>query len=1144
MNEFKIQLNDILNQKNILEELPLSIFIKDRTGHYLFVNQKFQKVLKVDSSEALLNKTDFEIIDYDTATIFTLIDESVLSGKKYSTSYPLSIDKNKVDHVSTTKIPLYEDEAIVGILGMFFDFDSEEMSVFNHFKDSEASLRESIFNGFNGAIFVTDIASNKLIRANDFGHNLLNQSNNEDTYKLIQDKSWCTNNYNNSVNSTNAIYFESIDKYLTLTIQVVEWEGIDANIRYIIDVTKIIKGEKNNQLTLKQLDKALNHLRLIYFEYILGDNLLHINPIGCDALGVEDTISNYPEYFISHGLVHPDYQDLYSSSFLKIKSGEVDYINCEVIMNLKGVGYTWRDVKISTIYDDDGKRIKLVITISDLNRYKKLEQRFGTILRNNDIDTWEYDLNTNEILIFDDPAAITGNVTRYSLMDTTKKINPDDVENYLNMFKTIRNGAYQASSEYRVNSKGKIHNWYHSELTKLINAKGVAKTAIGSSRNISNYKEAEERYQEELTFQNLRNTNQLLYAFVNLETLEVQTFYSSNKDLKKIAKDEIINKFFHYIVGHRQKVEYYKYLKDELIDKYKKGIYTSQRIIKFKSIDKTITVKLQIRVIENPNTKELMCFATGEDVDIEVKTEELLKASAAQKYELFSRIDFANDEVLTFKNKSDTFKLPLGVHVLSVDDAISTLWKQFLQNIYDKDSLENYFKKQLNGNDSVYKIYRIKDDKGVEYVKRSRLVVLDEIGRVYGDFWDDITDIEIQNEVRNKELAYALNLAKSANASKTKFLSSMSHDIRTPLNAIIGMNELALEDINDKEQLIESLTIIKNSSAHLLDLINNILDMSRIESSKIVYNVTLQNINNVMKALISRLKPIYYKKKQNIVLTMNIKKFFVYIDKPVFNRVLENIITNSIKFSPNNSTITINLYDHFDTEANRIIYYIEVQDQGIGMSEDELENVFNPFFRSNNKLVNNVEGTGLGLAIAKRHIDEIGGSIKIESVQGHGTKTIISAPLRANNRCNIKLIDKNINKNDFRNIRLESKTVLLVEDNKINMLLANKLISKLGISIVEAYNGQEGLDLFKNSATDKFDAIITDIQMPYMDGLEMSRQIRALEKIGAKSIPIIAMTANAFLTDIRNCYNAGMNSHIAKPINNSELVNTLIKYLK
>lgn len=1144
MNENKIQLNDILNHKNILEELPLSIFIKDNNGKYLFVNDRFLKALNVDSSNDILYKTDFDFIDYDTASIFALIDESVLRGKKYNTNYPLSIDKNKVDHVSTTKIPLYHCDEIVGLLGIFFDFDNEEMSVFNHFKDSEAFLRESIFNGFNGAIFVTDRVSNKLIRANDFGQNLLTLSNTEDTYKLLQDISWCKNNSVNSVNSTDAIYFDSLDKYLTLSAQFVEWEGIDANIRYVFDVTKIIKGEKNNQLTLKQLDKALTHLKLIYFEYILEDNLLHINPIGCEALGVEETITNYPEYFIKNGLVHPDYQDLYRSSFFKIKSGEVDYINCEVIMNIKGVGYTWSDIKISAIYDDEGKRIKLVITISDLNRYKKLEQRFGTILRNNDIDTWEYDINNDEILILDNPMGINAGVTRFPLQISTEKINQNDVENYLDMFKSIKNGAFQASSEYRVKDNNDYEQWYHSELTKLVNAKGIAKVALGSSRNITNYKEAEKRYQEELTFQNLRNTNQLLYAFVNLETLEVQNFSSSNNNLKRIPKDEIIKQFYHYIVGNRQKVEYYKYLKNELIENYKKGVYSLQRIIKLKPKDKAISVKLRMRVIENPNTKELMCFATGEDVDIEVKTQELLNVSAEQNYELFLRIDFANEEVLAFRNKVCKIDLPIGINVLTIDQTLALLGKNFSPALREKKSLEVYFKSQLNGNDSVYTIHRGKYENGVEYVKRSRLVVLDERNRVYCDFWDDITDIEVQNEARNKELADALNLAKSANASKTKFLSSMSHDIRTPLNAIIGMNDLALEDIDNKQQLIESLTIIKNSSAHLLDLINDILDMSRIESSKIVYNVTLQSLTTVVTDLLNRLKPIYSKKKQHIDLNMNVKKAFVYIDKPVVTRVLENIINNSIKFSPNNSTITINVYDNFDKEAKLNIYSFEVIDQGIGMSEDELENVFNPFFRSNNKLVNNVEGSGLGLAIAKRHIDEIGGNIKIESNVGHGTKIIISVALKSNRKCNINTINKNSNEVDFGSIKLSGKTVLLVEDNKINMLLAKKLISKFGISIVEAYNGQEGLSLFRNSIFGKFDAIITDIQMPYMDGLEMSRKIRALDKVDAKSIPIIAMTANAFLSDIRNCYNSGINAHIAKPINNSELYNILVQYLK
>lgn len=408
----------------------------------------------------------------------------------------------------------------------------------------------------------------------------------------------------------------------------------------------------------------------------------------------------------------------------------------------------------------------------------------------------------------------------------------------------------------------------------------------------------------------------------------------------------------------------------------------------------------------------------------------------------------------------------------------------------------------------------------------------------------DVTDIISAEKNSRSVLQNALDLAQEANRAKTDFLSAMSHDIRTPMNAIIGMTDLALDDLDNRQHLSEYLLdIIKSSSSHLLTLINDILDMSRIEKGKLKLARTSFNLSVEIDRFCSRYQLLMDKNSLNFLHNAELLHCNCIGDTAQLQRIWDNLVSNACKFTPPGGTVTFSACE-LPSDNERLGWYkFTISDTGIGIDSESLQHLFDPFFRSSDVISKHIEGSGLGLAIVKNIVDYKGGTISVTSRQGEGTTFTVTLPLHFDTAAEHP-VEKPTHTFGSADFDFSGKSLLLAEDHPINQKVAELILEKTGAAVTIVENGLQCTELFTGSAKGSFDAILMDIQMPVMNGYEAAQAIRSSTHPQSATIPIIAMTANAFAEDIKNALSAGMNAHIAKPIDPQKLYETLAAYIK
>ncbi len=402
-------------------------------------------------------------------------------------------------------------------------------------------------------------------------------------------------------------------------------------------------------------------------------------------------------------------------------------------------------------------------------------------------------------------------------------------------------------------------------------------------------------------------------------------------------------------------------------------------------------------------------------------------------------------------------------------------------------------------------------------------------------------DAIIEKEKKQQEqLSVLLAAAEQSSRAKTTFLNSMSHDIRTPMNAIIGFTSLAQTHIDNKMQVQDYLSKISTSSTHLLSLINDILDMSRIESGSVKLEENPVHIPDLLNDLRIMVQGLVNSKNQNLYIdTHDIHHEDVITDKLRLNQVFINIVGNAIKYTQPGGNIMIRLVEKPCTIKHYTTYEFSVKDNGIGMSKDFISHIFDTFSREYSSTVSGIQGTGLGMAITKNIVvDMMGGSIDVQSEEGKGSLFTVTINVRlADEQVRTEQVTElnggrskcsNVHKEKIYNYR--GRRVLLVEDNKLNQEIATALLEETGIKIDCAGDGIEAVETINSSPADKYDLILMDIQMPIMDGYTATREIRTLKDNKKANIPIVAMTANAFEEDRKKALENGMNGHIIKPV--------------
>ena len=392
---------------------------------------------------------------------------------------------------------------------------------------------------------------------------------------------------------------------------------------------------------------------------------------------------------------------------------------------------------------------------------------------------------------------------------------------------------------------------------------------------------------------------------------------------------------------------------------------------------------------------------------------------------------------------------------------------------------------------------------------------------------------------RQKVLQDALAAAQHANRAKTTFLSHMSHDIRTPMNAIIGFTNIALKQ-QPKPEVRGCLEKIGESSEHLLTLINDVLDISRIEGGKVKSNPVPVDLTTVTDAALDITRGFLLNRDLRFhVKNGNVDRLCVLADPVRIREVLVNILSNAVKFTNDGGSVTFETACRPGEDAHHVVVSYRVSDTGVGMSEEFLERIFDDFSQEENGARTQYKGTGLGMAITKKYVDMMGGTISVESKKGVGSTFTVELPLELTTMESAAAREEPPMKNSLDGIR-----VLLAEDNALNAEIAEIQLEELGMTVTHAVDGKQAVEFFTDSPAGNFDVILMDIMMPKMDGYEATKAIRTMaDRPDGRTVPIIAMTANAFAEDVQKSLEAGMNGHLSKPIVMDEVVKIIARNL-
>ena len=409
-------------------------------------------------------------------------------------------------------------------------------------------------------------------------------------------------------------------------------------------------------------------------------------------------------------------------------------------------------------------------------------------------------------------------------------------------------------------------------------------------------------------------------------------------------------------------------------------------------------------------------------------------------------------------------------------------------------------------------------------------------------FWTYRTNQAHQKQEQEKdekykaELLIAAKKAEAANEAKTEFLQRMSHDIRTPINGICGMVNMADHYADDMEKQTEYRTKVKEASNLLLELVNDVLDMSKLESGEIVLEEIPFNLSSIYREVLGVIEQMAA--EQNIRIMWE-KKEIIHrnlIGSPGYvKRVMMNILSNAVKYNRENGHICISCIEIPSEQPEMTTMEFVCRDTGIGMADEFQEHIFEPFAQEYTGSRTKFAGTGLGMAIAKNLVEKMGGTISFESEAGAGTTFVIRVPFKIDLDADKREEQKAVSEKSIKGLH-----ILLAEDNELNMEIAEFVLQNEGADVTKAWNGQEAFELFRNSEPGEFDVILMDIMMPVMNGYEAAKMIRSLDREDAREIPIIAMTANAFTEDRIKAKEAGMDEHVAKPVDVELLVKVII----
>lgn len=906
----------------------------------------------------------------------------------------------------------------------------------------------------------------------------------------------------------------------------------------------------------QNLSVAIRHAGIHYWTYDLMTNRVYMDKHTSQDFQLAATFENYPEDWFNKGMVYPEDIPNYMEEINKIRNGAPHANFMARIYNLSLKHYEWRNFKFTTFYDAEGMPSYAIATSEEVEDYKKLENQLRQVMSQNGILSWELNLREHTM------ESIGASNWKQSEMAMNRQeseksipsaflqyytVYEEDLEKCREMFEQLYQGKENVTEQIRCRknsdkNSNRNFNWYQFNFTIVEKEEEVPIRAIGTSRDITLEKRMEQLYQEEQKMHLTEDASLLASSRINLTQGIVESMKYGGKSVPYgeisflTGLKERISHFFDVVQIDEEDEK--KFSVENLIHSYREGVENLEKIFMAKTKDKNqyIYVKMSCKLMERPDTGDIIAFFYYRNYTKHYTDQLTMETLLKTDYEL-AGIIFANTQNLYIISSDVLYSVP-GYVNLDYDSEIQRLAK-FLDKERAEEILEKvsfaYVRKMLESKP----VYTIDIDwKGDEIRhKQLRYTYADEEKSVILFTRIDVEDIVQKEKEKQLQLEEALNAAEKANNAKTEFLSTVSHEIRTPLNVIIGMTQMAKEEASDYNAVMESIEEIEVSSSHLLNLVNNILDVAKIESGEFSMHTQRYSYRELKKNVINLIRPLCRQKNITFIQEEFGEQRDIMIDKVRLNQVLFNLLSNAVKYTPEHGEVRLIYHDK--VKDGMLEAEFVIKDNGIGMSKEFQEQMFKPFTQERNAVTESTQGTGLGLPIVKGIIDKMGGTLTVESELGKGSSFYvrITAPLAEDEM----MLDDKI---EVSRVNFSGKVILVVEDHNLNRMIISRLLTKRGATVLLANDGKEGVETFQKSETGSIDAILMDVRMPVMDGLEATSKIRSLAREDAKTVPIFAMTANAYDEDRDKSSAAGMNEHISKPIDTTVLYSTLNAYLQ
>lgn len=800
----------------------------------------------------------------------------------------------------------------------------------------------------------------------------------------------------------------------------------------------------------------------------------------------------------------------------------------------------WVHMQGRKIGEEDGcPLIQCVFhNITDLMEKEKQlqesERKQALAIEGADMSIWEYDIQNK--CIYQSAGSIAKHGFSECIEDVPESlieqgyVHENDVQAFRRMYEKLWSGEPKAEGTFWVKDY-RNDRWWSEHITYSVefDLAGRPVRAYGASRDTTLENLEKKKYEEELSYVERMGDIILSCCRINLSQKQVEDMRS--------GLDIELGENYRNALDFRARTM--SFLSENYISEEKNAALSPETLIQvykdghnhvtevFPGVLKSgehVWIKTEISLVTRFNSSDVIAFFYNTDITNEMTMKMILESIMRFEYDEITCIYLNNDRYSMMAGKSTAPDLEMkGVYSQQLPFFCEGIIEEERDDVCDRMSL-CHLKERLDEQKQFSLECHMVDESGESRLKQLRFMYLDQRTGMVLLTKADIDEV-VKKEKRKQELLeLALDAAEKANRAKSEFLSRISHDLRTPMNAILGLSNLGLEAEN-MDDVIDCLRKISNSGQYLLSLINDTLDVSRIEQKGLTLKPQIVFSEDLLNSIVEPIKVLALQKNIDFVVhAEHIEHQYLYTDGMRVRQVFSNLLSNAVKFTPERGRVELRCYC-VAREGSLAKCKIVVKDNGIGMSPEFLEKIYEPFEQESNEVTPVYQGSGLGMTIVKSLVEMMNGRIEVKSEQGKGTEYTVYLDFQQTEGPQTEIVPQDSTEADIRGMQ-----VLLVEDHPLNAEIAIRILEKEGCLVDHAKDGAEGVERFKQSDIGYYEAVLMDIRMPNMDGLQAAAVIRNLDREDAKSIPIIAMTANAYNEDREKSLAAGMDHHLTKPI--------------